>query len=256
MTNLGASFKKARESKGILLDQIAIETRISTRFLRAIENEEFHLLPGGIFNRGFIRTYAERIGLDADQAVADYVRLTEVGGSDEPSESDNSPPSKTRRRLYPIPIATGALLALIVIFYTATRDTGHTVATEVQTPVTAVSSPAPAPNEPPPAAPETASAAEPATPEPASSDALALEIEANETTWIKIVADGNAVVPGEILQPGATRKITANNSIYLAVGNAAGLKLKINARALKPLGRSGEVRQVTITPQNLQDFIG
>ena len=253
MTNLGASFRKTRESKGILLDQIAVETRISTRFLRAIENEEFHLLPGGIFNRGFIRTYAERIGLDADQAVADYLRLTEVGGSDEPPEPDNSPPSKTRRRLYPIPIAIGALLALIVIFYTATRDTGHTVA--VQTPVTAVSSPAPAPNEPPPAAPETASAAEPATPEPASSDALALEIEATAMTWIKIVADGNAVVPGEILQPGAIRKITANNSISLAVGNAAGLNLKINARALKPLGRSGEVRKVTITPQNLQDFI-
>ena len=72
MTNFGSSFKKARDSKGISLDQIALETRISTRFLAAIENEEFHVLPGGIFNRGFIRTFAERIGLDPDQAVADY----------------------------------------------------------------------------------------------------------------------------------------------------------------------------------------
>ncbi|OLD22475.1 MAG: hypothetical protein AUI91_01825 [Acidobacteria bacterium 13_1_40CM_3_56_11] len=64
MTNFGSSFKRARETKGISIDQIASETRISTRFLLAIENEQFHLLPGGIFNRGFIRAYAEKVGLD------------------------------------------------------------------------------------------------------------------------------------------------------------------------------------------------
>src|SRR6266571_5129207 len=65
MSNFGASFKKARESKGISLERIAAETRISTRFLLAIENEEFNLLPGGIFNRGFVRTYAEKVGLES-----------------------------------------------------------------------------------------------------------------------------------------------------------------------------------------------
>src|SRR5215470_19946114 len=78
MTNLGASFKKARESKGISLDQIANQTRISTRFLAAIENEEFHLLPGGIFNRGFVRSFAEAVGIDPTQAVSDYERLSSV----------------------------------------------------------------------------------------------------------------------------------------------------------------------------------
>src|SRR4030095_2827466 len=78
MTNFGASFKKARESKGISLDQIAKTTRISTRFLAAIESEEFHLLPGGVFNRGFVRSFAESVGLDPNQAVADYERLVLV----------------------------------------------------------------------------------------------------------------------------------------------------------------------------------
>src|SRR2546422_11632456 len=96
MTDFGASFKKARESAGISLDQIAIETRISTRFLAAIEGEEFHLLPGGIFNRGFVRTYAERMGLDPDQAVAEYerlVRVREPGDTLAPAraESPNTP---------------------------------------------------------------------------------------------------------------------------------------------------------------------
>src|SRR5262249_31857924 len=77
MTDFGASFKKARESLGVSLNQIAIETRISTRFLLAIEDEDFRRLPGGIFNRGFIRAYAERVGLNPEKAVADYERLAQ-----------------------------------------------------------------------------------------------------------------------------------------------------------------------------------
>ena len=72
MTNLGASFKKARESRGVSLDQIAAETRISSRFLLAIENEEFHLLPGGIFNRGFVRAYCAFLGIEDESMVADF----------------------------------------------------------------------------------------------------------------------------------------------------------------------------------------
>src|SRR5438046_10439079 len=105
MTNFGTSFKRAREAKGISLDQIASETRISTRFLLAIEKEEFHLLPGGIFNRGFIRAYAEKVGLDPNQAVADYERL---GGRGEASEDPGTAltgPAKGDRRLEPVTIA-------------------------------------------------------------------------------------------------------------------------------------------------------
>src|SRR5262245_22421344 len=116
MTNFGASFKKARESKGISLDQIAKDTRISTRFLSAIENEEFHLLPGGIFNRGFVRAFAERVGLDPDQAVGDYERLTGVvRDSAEPPAPGNAQPPKSNRLLYPI--AAGLLVIVIAIFY-------------------------------------------------------------------------------------------------------------------------------------------
>src|SRR2546429_6898835 len=94
MSNFGSTFKKGRESKGISLDRIAAETRISTRFLQAIEDEEFNLLPGGIFNRGFVRTYAEKLGLDADQAVAIYERLTAVR---EPVELPTAPPVLTEK---------------------------------------------------------------------------------------------------------------------------------------------------------------
>src|SRR5437016_7328299 len=107
MTNFGSSFKRARETKGISIDQIASETRISTRFLLAIENEEFHLLPGGIFNRGFVRTYAEKVGVDPEQAVADYERLAAAG---EPAETAATPvPANAKRDRHLYPLAIGGL---------------------------------------------------------------------------------------------------------------------------------------------------
>src|SRR5437868_5398800 len=127
MTNFGASFKKARESKGISLDQIAGETRISTRFLSAIENEEFHLLPGGIFNRGFVRTFAEKVGLDPDQAVADYERVAEVRPVADIQAPPVPLPSRKGGRIYQV--ALGALILVIAIFYIVNRESVHTAQT-------------------------------------------------------------------------------------------------------------------------------
>src|SRR5438093_3217947 len=119
MTNFGATFKKARESKGISLAQISAETRISARFLLAIETEEFHLLPGGIFNRGFIRTYAEKVGLDPEQAIADYEGLGRIPETIEPPVTTPPRPEKSRKGLYPV--AIGGVILLIVIVYLGTR---------------------------------------------------------------------------------------------------------------------------------------
>ena len=121
MTNFGATFKKARESKGISINQISAETRISVRFLLAIESEEFHLLPGGVFNRGFIRAYAEKVDLDPDQAIADYERL---GGVPETSEIPPTPiatPRKREKQLYSVAIG-GLIPAQIVPRHTSLAD--------------------------------------------------------------------------------------------------------------------------------------
>jgi Domain of unknown function (DUF4115) len=70
------------------------------------------------------------------------------------------------------------------------------------------------------------------------------------------MSDGNSVNPGEVLEPGMSRQFTAASSINISIGNAAGLTLKVNDMPLKPLGKSGQVRSVTITPANLKDLIG
>jgi len=69
----GNKFRKEREKKGISLEDVSNATKISSRMLLAIEDEQFDRLPGGVFNKGFIRAYAKHIGLNEDQAVADYL---------------------------------------------------------------------------------------------------------------------------------------------------------------------------------------
>src|ERR1035437_9362521 len=58
--------------RGVSLDEIAAATKIGTRSLTALEEENFAILPGGIFNKGFVRAYARFLGMNEDQAVADY----------------------------------------------------------------------------------------------------------------------------------------------------------------------------------------
>jgi cytoskeleton protein RodZ len=58
--------------RGISLDEIATATKIGTRSLKALEDEKFSILPGGIFNKGFVRSYARYLGMNEDEAVADY----------------------------------------------------------------------------------------------------------------------------------------------------------------------------------------
>jgi cytoskeletal protein RodZ len=69
----GEKLRKQREQRGIELDKISNATKISTRMLRALEEEHFDQLPGGVFNKGFVRAYARQVGLDAEEAVSDYL---------------------------------------------------------------------------------------------------------------------------------------------------------------------------------------
>src|SRR5450755_2883694 len=71
--SFGERLRREREMRGVSLDDIADGTKIGTRLLRALEEEHFELLPGGIFNKGFVRAYAKYLGLNEDEAVADYL---------------------------------------------------------------------------------------------------------------------------------------------------------------------------------------
>jgi len=69
----GDKFRKAREAKKISLDDVSNVTKIGARMLQAIEEEKFDLLPGGVFNKGFIRAYAKHLGINDEEAVTEYL---------------------------------------------------------------------------------------------------------------------------------------------------------------------------------------
>src|ERR1700686_751173 len=76
--SFGARLKREREQQGMQLEGGAAATKIGVRMLQALEEERFGQLPGGIFNKGFVRAYARHLGLDEEQAIADY--LAAAGG--------------------------------------------------------------------------------------------------------------------------------------------------------------------------------
>ncbi len=74
-STLGEKLRQAREERGISISEVAEQTRISPIYIESIENDDYKLLPGGIFNKGFVKSYAKFIGFDEQEALNDYARL-------------------------------------------------------------------------------------------------------------------------------------------------------------------------------------
>jgi cytoskeletal protein RodZ len=95
--SLGLS--KLRQRKGVSLEDIAEKTKISIRFLRAIEAEEFANLPGGLFNTSYIRQYAAAIGFDEAQLLTQYKHKTDPEEENPSANLRKAPGSETRNWL-------------------------------------------------------------------------------------------------------------------------------------------------------------
>ena len=89
----GDHLKREREMRGVSLDEICVATRISTRFLEALEGEHWEVLPGGVFNRGFVRAVSRFLGLDEEGMVAEYAMAM----------SEQNPPPAWSRPPIPAP---------------------------------------------------------------------------------------------------------------------------------------------------------
>jgi cytoskeleton protein RodZ len=121
VSGFGDYLKREREMRGVPLDEISAATRISIRFLQAIENEELSKLPGGIFTRSFVRTYARYLGLDEEQVLSDCL----LSGHPKSSEVDirkitaNRPSPDTaasRTRWIAFFVAVGLLIVGYALF--------------------------------------------------------------------------------------------------------------------------------------------
>src|SRR5215471_2012667 len=110
MGEFGDKFRKAREKKELSLDDVSNATKISARMLQAIEEEHFNQLPGGVFNRGFIRAYAKHLGLNSEDAVTDYLaclRKAQIDSHDgwDAPKPVATPASVPQKSAAPAPVA-------------------------------------------------------------------------------------------------------------------------------------------------------
>jgi len=72
---LGEKLRQAREERGFTISEVAEQTRISSLYLESIENDDYRILPGGIFNKGFVKSYAKFVGINEAEALSDYAGL-------------------------------------------------------------------------------------------------------------------------------------------------------------------------------------
>ena len=107
--NFGERLKRERELREVTPNEVVVATRISLRFLEALENEDWDKLPGGIFNRGFVRAIARYLGLDEENLLAEY----DLARGDQSAESVSAPKNRI-----PQPskwLAVGLVLAALAI---------------------------------------------------------------------------------------------------------------------------------------------
>ncbi len=176
----GVHLRREREMRGVTLEEISSATRIGTRFLDALETEHWDRLPGGVFNRGFVRTTAQFLGLDPEAMLAEYTLATTDSARPTPpvfihSQSSWTPrmaPAQSDRRWMPL----AALLAIVAIAAGGWFTWRHMRRARADAAVLAAASGAAATNDVPPAVETSAPAAAPTTtdaPDATSPTALA-----------------------------------------------------------------------------------
>lgn len=276
MPTLGEELKRLRENKDLSIREVAEATHIGGRFLQAIEADNYSILPGGIFNRGFVRSYARFVGLDEEQALLLYNQQLEAQGGEAPRSM--APSLDGIEEEVASPWGSIALIIIILLLlsagiYTAYRwfkgedATSQIVVTS--TPAPSVSaSPSTEPNaSPTPTATETASptaspSASPTTtpsaspsPAPPLNGNLQVKVQiGSEPCWLKVWIDANRPADG-VLNPGDVREFSASEKIILSFGNITGVTATLNGRPMKLTPTKGTQSYVVLTKDNYQNYL-
>jgi cytoskeleton protein RodZ len=261
-STFGEHLKREREMRGVSLDEISVATRIGTRFLEALENEQWDRLPGGVFNRGFVRAISRFLGLDEEGLLAEYA-LAVNDRVEAPAWTGAGFPPRARTNWITWLLAAVLLILVVGGAWAAWRR--HVAKrAHVQAPAAQVAQTPAAPQGaaiPPPArseanAPASAPPADAnATPNPAEPALLELKLEAGKSTTVSVVADGKSVFDGKI-NSGVTRQFQATEKFDVSARDSSALLLELNGQVLPPLGRPGRPGKATITRKDLKKSSG
>jgi len=260
LATFGEELRREREIRGISLKEIADATKISKRFLEAIERNDHKTLPAPVFTRGFVREYARYVGLNADEMVNRY-NYAAAGDDriekppahpvsqlipDEPKRprpARGIPSMRFNVNLVFIVFLAGALMAVAwwAVQYKRRRDAETRLAEATAAPVVT----APKIIVPP-----------VTTTRPSNDDTLHLVVDVNDSCWVELEADGARVVYDE-LTPGDKRTFDAKQEfIFKKIGKVDGLRLTLNGVEVPVPGESEPVRDFAVNRDTLQRLRG
>ena len=265
MTDFGGKLRLARERRGISLRQIAASTKISASALEALERNDTSKLPGGIFSRAFVRSYAAEVGLDPDETVREFLERFEQQQAEtetvkQPALTDEESQFESQQRMAGVVlwlVIVSVVIIGIILYFTLRShpapSASEPVPTEVAAPSPSLDAGQPTGTlAPPPVLPPVATpvAATPATAssQPAShGEELALELHPTAECWVSLTVDGNRVF-ARVMQAGERERATVRREAVVEVGNAGAFAYSINGKEGQPLGTVGQVKTLRVTP--------
>jgi cytoskeleton protein RodZ len=248
MESFGRYLKGLREDKGKTVEQIAESTKIAVANLESLERDRFDLLPPRVFVKGFIRSYIQELGLNADEAIDRFEEFSKQGelpdyGSEDHPVFHAKPANRSfiSSPVFTIILTAAGAVSLAILLLTAgsrlffnfdlhTTSGGPSVNT-VQ-PVSRTSN----------GVSDTFVSTDSNRP---SSGKRTLEIRALDSTWIRIEPDSG---PAEelMMSAGDVQVFTAKRSFYLQTGNAGGIRLTFDGKTLPVLGKAKQTLSLTL----------
>lgn len=254
--SLGEQLRRAREARGVSLREISEQTRITMRHLEAIESDDYKHLPGGIFNKSFIKAYARHVRFDEGRALELYERTARARGE----YSDEVATTPQRSRIYTgdtsrSPMITAALSAVIVGILILIVYAGLHYYRRTESPADATPTPTPSTTG---SAATTTDATQ--TPQPGATDALKVAIKSNNEVWLRVMVDDETARdnPGVVWPAGQTREFTPQQKLTLnyARSMTGAFDVTVNGVGLKVPAdtRPGVSQELVITRDNYRQY--
>ena len=245
--SVGETLIRAREARGLTVEDVSAQTRIRGGLIRQIEADDFNGCGGAVYARGHLRSLAKAIGIDGDELVADFDR----SHADEPAPAlvpvPAVDPHEAARADHKAPNWTAAMaVALVVICVLAgvsllgnRHSHSHNTAGKINPTVT--TAPSSAPPSSPPASPPPGSVARVRT-----DQAIALIRVTTDRTWMSVSTLSGRLLFQGLLAAGQQRIFKDARGLRLTIGNAPAVDLVANGRDVGAPRSQGNVAHVTI----------
>lgn len=269
MESVGQKLRAIRLQRGLTLEDISAKTRISTKNLQAIERDDLSPIGSSFFYKSFVRQFAQQLNLDYSELAAAVQSLTATlpeplmpGQTASRVALPSVPALRSRRRkgLHWISSFTSLIVMLVACstLYSMWQNSRASLQARISGFVSSLTDHSmgqgrgTVPQTPPPERDPVASAALAAS-APAPSAAFRVELSAIERTWLSIVADGQETFTG-VLETAETKVLEGHETARIRTGNAGGLNVVFNGRAIGSLGPRGQVRTVVFTRSGYETF--